>query len=451
VSSYTVGGGVVAALGKAFVTNPAQTKLETVSDAHNPPKVVLSAPPSKVTAGEFSLTSGRIVWTTDQPTKPNPSALTARQASVGAHGGAVSVSKRHLFARDVAWEIIAASGETTLYLKRSSHNGLPASTVRVVSPERVTSLPHTGPASVSVSGNRVFYRSVQANGVAGRFMLLNSATGQSHPIRALNRLRSKHVAPELSPMVGSYVAYSEKHGIVRRVNVVTGKTVTVGRAADQTFVTNTSVFGPYVAWTTEDSNENQQTYIRNLSAGTPTVALPAGDSLVGLTNDGIVLNEGRSNNRYSLRGYKKGAAVQQVLSAPQAQARAQFSDGVVGWIDAANVVRAAALPDGPITLVSLGAPYAPTHIARSGHHHQHRWRPDARFSAALATCHFTLRRHGASHAKHLSCSPSAMRFGDARTTVNPKHLAHGHYTWSVQAQGTSGTTATQHGKLTVRR
>jgi hypothetical protein len=44
-----------------------------------------------------------------------------------------------------------------------------------------------------------------------------------------------------------------------------------------------------------------------------------------------------------------------------------------------------------------------------------------------------------------------MRFGDARTTVNPKHLAHGHYTWSVQAQGTSGTTATQHGKLTVRR
>jgi hypothetical protein len=364
-STYSVGTGigygapqVIAALSSAVVANPAQTELMTVTTADSPPSQLLTAPPSDVSVGDFSLTPGRIIWTSDQPApnSPRSTAIDVWQSTVSAVGGSLSVGPASVVAPKVGWKYLAASGDTTVYSKSVAVDGLAEWTARVVTPQRTSTVAQVLRQSVSVSGNLMLYRTTETPAYPkGRYLLFDGRTGTSKPVSALNAAYAKNVDLDPSRLAGDFVAYVDGKTLYR-LNVLTGARAAVARGKFRTDYSPLTVYGPYVGWTqgTGDvTGGDGHSYFRNATSMGAPVELPSGSFIEAMSDSGIVIDRlddwhpvGNGilvPNTYYLRGYGRSAAISQILSAPGALAVAQVSGSVIAWIDADSVLRAVAL------------------------------------------------------------------------------------------------------------
>lgn len=472
-SPYLIGHGlgawapqIVPALGAGVVANADQTRLELVTSAAAHPRRLVTASRSRSTVSAFSLSSGEVEWTTNQPAASQATpGLSVRNARLAASSAALTVGRRKVVATKAAAGSIAVSGETVAYAVTVSRDGLEQPAVRVVSPEHSTLLRNVKSGSVSVSGNRVLYRSTALPGFRhGRFMLLDAATGRTEPVPVLNH--ALHDDPNLavSAIWGNYIAYIDRE-VLSRLNLKDGKSLRVSAKTSGSNDGGPYVYGRYVGWhsTTGDiTGGTGRGYYRDLATSAPAVALPTGTFIWALTNTGIVTDRtndwhdvGNGNltpNTYYLRRYASGSDDKTILTAPHAQGGAQVSDSVLAWLDATRVVRAALLAPTPITPLSLGAPYAPRRfeLARGA-----RWQPDVRFSAALSSCRLTI-SHDGTTVRSLPCAPQAMAVGDAMVSWNGRDRAGnratvGTYQWTVTVKGTSAVSKHVSGQLQVSR
>jgi hypothetical protein len=464
VSNYAVGqpfgyGGteVVAALGTAVVANPNRTELETVTASTSVPVALLAAPMSVVTAGDFALSSGRIAWTSDQtvPGRPSSTVSSVRTATISNSAGTLNVGASTVFARTAGWRYLYASDETTAYSKLTVTNGLKIASLRVVSPQRSTVVSDANRKDVWVSGNQVMYLAAEtARHPKKRYMLLNATTGKIAPITALNKALAANIDLSPSGLAGKYVAYVTSTGVVKRLNVDTGKVKTVAHGADPHFQDSVHVYGPYVGWMSNGAATDGvgPGRFRNATTMSAPIKLSPGTFIVATTNSGIVTEHEGSTQTvdYSLRGYGSDNTETVILSELHAQRPAQVDDSIVAWIDADSVVRAAPIPNNTVTPLSLGAPYAPRSFTPSNHR---TWRASIPFSAALSTCWIKI-SHAGRTVKTLSCLPADVTEGVAAAVWNGRThsgatVSPGDYTWRATVQGTSGVTKTAGGRIDV--
>lgn len=461
VSTYHVGRGigygaiqVVSALGTAVVANPAQTQLETVTTATVEPEPLLTAPISEVSSGAFALSSGRIVFTSDSSYGgvAAPGSSAAAQSAVSNTTAGFTVLPSAPIA-PAGWQYVYASGLTTAYTRKVTTNGLSDWTMVVVSPQHTSTVTKVLRSTVSASGNRVLYRTVETPAHRwGRYMLLDATTGKRTPVAALNTANNAIRGFTPSKLWGSYVAYSDGTELYR-LNVQTGKRTRVAAyrgQPDDTFGAPLLVYGPYVGWAEGGSlgGGTGEGVYRNVTAGTAAVKLPEGSFIEGMTNDGLLtgnqVDHSYDNgeivpNSYSLRGYAANATPTDVLTAPDALSRAQLSDSVIAWTDGSHLVRVAPVAGPVATPLWLGDPYVERVKAT------HTWHFAAPFSASLSTCSVTISRGGKS-VQNLRCDAHAMAFGVAQAQ---SRLAAGRYTWQVAVTGTSGVTTSKSGTFLV--
>lgn len=403
--------------------------------------LVVAAPTVPFRTDQIALTAGRVAWI-DNSVDGYPvesRAVASRGRAAPALGPTVDVSGSSAATPDQAalpFSGLGASGTRTLYLDAGHRVGnrlvggvvlYDPTAFAVYSPYFLLARAAAGP--VALSGSHALWATPAGRLVLSRLVDDSRTGGISTDLTRFVGTQLPGVNGALTgALYGRYLVYA-RGGYARRLDLVTHRSVVIGRDAPGQNAGGIATAGDWVAWQSKSSPRSPIRYRNARTLGrTRTVT---GRTLVSVSQAGFASMTAAGRQVFRVWGSSREVALPTTFE----QSPVRVDGGLMAWIGPDGYPRVAPLPASAARPQALGAPFTTAVVSRGA-----TWRLNQVTSQVLTSCTVVVKDGAGRIVKKLGCPARGAAQGEASVAWRvPGRLPTGRYTWQVVARDPSGT------------